>query len=188
VSRSDLAVQHLGAMARGDRAAAEACLHPENINHMAADEPPACALPGVPGFMATSAWLAHAFDDMSFEVIEVVDDGDRTMTHVWFRGRQTGPFVVFPPGSAPVAFPPTGRTFAVRQCHVFRLRDGLHAEHIAVRDDLGMMTQLGHLPPSPRAMARMARWTISGGARRAVADVVRVSAEAAAAADPAPAV
>jgi hypothetical protein len=28
---------------------------------MAADEPPACARPGVPGFMATSAWLHVAW-------------------------------------------------------------------------------------------------------------------------------
>jgi len=53
------------------------------------------------------------------------------------RGTQTGPFTVFPPGGKPVAFPPTGREFAVRHGHVIRFRDGLSAEHIAVRDDLG---------------------------------------------------
>ena len=34
--------------------------------------------------------------------------------------------------------------------HLFRLRDGLIAEHWAVRDDLGMMQQLGVMPsPAP---------------------------------------
>jgi hypothetical protein len=37
--------------------------------------------------------------------------------------------------------------------------------HSAVRDDLGMMNQLGHLRPG-RAYSRMARWRLSGSARR----------------------
>lgn len=82
------------------------------------------------------------------------------------RGKQAAPFVIFPPDGKPAAFPPTGREFAVRHCHVFRFRDGLASEHIAVRDDLGMMTQLGHLPPGPAALARMARFQLSGQAGR----------------------
>lgn len=175
----DLAMTHLRAMADGDVEAARACLHPDHLNHMAVDEPPAAAQHGVPGFMATSAWLRSAFSDLAFDLIEGSSDEHATFAHVWMRGRQTGPFVVFPPGGAPVSFPATGREFAVRQAHVFRLRDGLHAEHSAVRDDLGMMTQLGHLPPSPASIARMARWNISGGARKSVASVV-ASAEGAA--------
>ncbi|MBI4944474.1 MAG: ester cyclase [Actinobacteria bacterium] len=167
-------------MASGDADLARTCLRADNVNQMAADEPPACALPGLAGFLATSAWLRYAFSDLAFEVVDHVADAERAIAHVWFRGRQTGPFVVFPAGAAPVSFPPTGRAFAVRQTHVFRTRDGLHAEHVAVRDDLGMMTQLGHLPPSPRSLARMARWTIGGGARRSVAEVVALSAAAAA--------
>jgi SnoaL-like polyketide cyclase len=96
--------------------------------------------------MATSAWLRSVFTGLRFDVIEMVSADDRTIAHVWMRGAQTGPFVIFPNGK-PVAFAPTRREVAVRQCHIFRLRDGMHAEHISVRDDLGMMTQLGHLPP-----------------------------------------
>jgi predicted ester cyclase len=177
----ELAVAHLDAMASGDADLARSCLRADNVNHMAADEPPACAQPGLAGFLATSAWLRYAFSDLAFEVVEVVADDRRTMAHVWLRGRQTGPFVVFPVGGAPVSFPATGRAFAVRQTHVFRTREGLHAEHIAVRDDLGMMTQLGHLPPTPRSLARMAWWQAGGGARRSVREVVALSAAASAA-------
>ena len=67
----------------------------------------------------------------------------------------------------PVVFAPTGLAFGARQVHVFRHRDGRHGEHIAVRDDLGMMTQLGHLPPSPRAAWRMARAALTGYRARA---------------------
>ena len=40
---------------------------------------------------------------------------------------------------------PSGKTFRVKHIHRFRLRDGKIVEHIAVRDDLGMFQQLGHL-------------------------------------------
>ena len=166
-------------MATGELAAARSCIHPEYVNHMAADEPPACALPGLPGFAATSAWLRSAFSDLRFEPIELVSDEARTMAHVVMSGVQTGPFVIFPPGRKPVAFPPTERAFSVRQCHVFRIADGLHAEHIAVRDDLGMMTQLGHLPPSPRAVRRLAAFKLTGAFGGTIADARRVAEEAA---------
>jgi predicted ester cyclase len=179
---AELAEQHFAALAVGDAALAARCIHPAHVNHMAADEPPACAMPGVPGFMATSAWLRLAFSDLSFQIIELTADADRTMAHVRMSAQQTGPFVVFPPGARPVVFAPTGMAFGVRQVHVFRHRDGQHSEHIAVRDDLGMMTQLGHLPPSPRVAGRMARAALTRYRARAVSEAIQVSAEAAAAA------
>ena len=41
---------------------------------------------------------------------------------------------------------PTGKRVAVQQTHRFRVADGKVAEHWAVRDDLGMMRQLGVMP------------------------------------------
>lgn len=179
MSPEELALLHFDAVANGNADSAHRVIHAGHVNHMAVEEPPACRLPGVPGLMATSAWLRSAFTGLRFDVIEMVTAGDRTIAHVWMRGAQTGPFVIFPKEGKPVAFPPARREFAVRQCHVFRLRDGLHAEHIAVRDDLGMMTQLGHLPPSPAAGARMARWALSGQAKRAIAAAIALSNTAA---------
>lgn len=182
-----LAHDHLTAMATGDVELAQRCLAAGHVNHMAAEEPPACAQPGVPGFLATSAWLRLAFSDLRFDVLHLVSEGEMTVAHVRMTGRQNGPFVVFPAGQPPVAFPPTGRALSVRQCHLFTVRGGRHVEHVAVRDDLGMMTQLGHLPPSPSAALRLARWHLTGAARRAVRTAVHAAAAAAeAAAEPAP--
>jgi hypothetical protein len=50
----------------------------------------------------------------------------------------------------------------------------------SVRDDIGMMTQLGHLPPSPRAAGRMACTALTGYRARAVREAIRVSTDAAA--------
>ena len=41
---------------------------------------------------------------------------------------------------------PTRERFAVQQVHWFRVAEGKVAEHWAVRDDLGMMRQLGITP------------------------------------------
>jgi len=38
---------------------------------------------------------------------------------------------------------PVNKPVSVELAHMFRLRDGKIAEHWAVRDDLGMMQQLG---------------------------------------------
>lgn len=166
-------------MQTGDVALAAACVHPEHVNQEAPDHPPAAQRPGIAGFLATSAWLRLAFSDLRFEVHDMVAEGERSIAYVTMSGRQTGPFVIFPPGARPLAFPPTGARFAVRQCHLFTIRDGLHLEHAAVRDDLAMMTQLGHLPPSPRVAARMARWHLGGGARRAIRQAIEVTERAA---------
>lgn len=182
ISALELAQRHFMAMETGDESLATTAIHAEHVNHEAPDHPPASAQPGLPGFLATSAWLRLAFSDLHFEIVELVADDLCTIAHVTMSGRQTGPFVVFPLGGSPVAFPPTGKRFAVRQCHIFHRDDGLHVDHAAVRDDLGMMTQLGHLPPSPRGLARMAWWNASGRSRKAVAHAVEVARIAAASA------
>jgi len=41
--------------------------------------------------------------------------------------------------------PPSGKTFRVKHMHRFRLKEAKIVEHFAVRDDLGMFKQLGHL-------------------------------------------
>jgi len=60
-----------------------------------------------------------------------------------------------PDGSVTQVFPPTGRPFAARQVHWFRIEDGAIAEHDAVRDDLGMAQQAGWIPPRPGYVVRM---------------------------------
>jgi hypothetical protein len=45
---------------------------------------------------------------------------------------------------------PTHKPFAVKHVHLIRFADdGRAVEHSAVRDDLGMIMQLGLLPPPP---------------------------------------
>lgn len=174
-----LALDHFHALERQDATIASHVLREDYVNEMAVDEPPACRRPGVPGFMATAAWLHLAFPDLAFAVEHVISDAQQTVARVRMTGTQTGPFVVFPAHRRPTTFPPTGRTLDVRQVHVFRHDGHRHTGHLAVREDLPMMTQLGHLPPSPPAMLRFARASVTGAARRAVHTAVAVSERAA---------
>jgi predicted ester cyclase len=50
---------------------------------------------------------------------------------------------------------PQGKRVVVELVHIFRIRDGTIIEHWAVRDDLGLMKQLGVI--SPRSTATPAR-------------------------------
>jgi predicted ester cyclase len=160
------------ALETGDAALSRRVVTEDHVNHMASDEPPACRKHGAPGFLATSAWLRLAFSELSFEELDAVASSDQVISHVRMAGVHTGPFVVFPPGGKPQVFPATGRRFSVRQFHLFRLAGGRLAEHIAVRDDLGMMTQLGFIPPRPATAMRLLGMHLASGARRSVREAV----------------
>jgi predicted ester cyclase len=88
-------------------------------------------------------------------VQHVLADGDLVAARCVMSGRHTGPFVTYDAdGRIDQAFPPTGRSFASTQTHLYRMEDGLIAEHWANRDDLGQAAQLGWIPPSPVFLLR----------------------------------
>ena len=86
--------------------------------------------------------LSTAFPDMHYTVEELVAEGDTVVTRVTVNGTHLGPFQ---------GIPPTGRSFQQAQMHFIRFRDGKVVEHRAVRDDLGVMQQLGVIPVSADA-------------------------------------
>ena len=68
---------------------------------------------------------------------EVVAAGDLVAYRATLSGTHEGELL---------GMPPTGRSFAVQHMHMLRMRDGRACEHWAVRDDLGMLQQLGIIP------------------------------------------
>jgi predicted ester cyclase len=127
------------------------------VNHRAATEPPAARGHGPAALQATAEWLRTVFSNLHFEIHEIAVIGDRAIAWVTLHGTQTGPFVSFDQADGSVAnvFPPTGRSFAARQVHWFRIVGDAIAEHDAVRDDLAMAAQVGWFPPRPSYMVRM---------------------------------
>jgi steroid delta-isomerase-like uncharacterized protein len=87
-----------------------------------------------------------AFPDLRFVVDSMVAEGEVVMCEVSFQGTHLGEFQLIPPLAGPT-LSPNGKTFSVKHIHRFRLKDGKIVEHFAVRDDLGMFCQLGHLDP-----------------------------------------
>lgn len=88
-----------------------------------------------------------AFPDLHFQVDTQLAEGDTVMSEVTFSGTHSGEFRLLPPyqGLTGPTLQPNGRSFSVKHIHRFRLNDGRIVEHFAVRDDLGMFRQLGHL-------------------------------------------
>lgn len=85
--------------------------------------------------------LRTAFPDLHYTIEALVAEGDTVASRVTMSGTHLGPFL---------GIPPTGRSFQQAQMHFVHYRDGKASEHRAVRDDLGLMQQLGVIPmPAP---------------------------------------
>ena len=77
-----------------------------------------------------------------YEIHHIFIDDHMTAAYVTMSGTHEGGL---PPG-----LPATHKPFAVKHVHLIRFaEDGRAIEHSAVRDDLGMVMQLGLLPPAP---------------------------------------
>jgi predicted ester cyclase len=113
-------------------------VHPDFVNNEAAAE----RRHGPQGAAATSDWLRSCFGDLRYEIHHIFIDDHMTAAYVTMSGTHEGGL---PPG-----LPATHKPFAVKHVHLIRFaEDGRAVEHSAVRDDLGMVMQLGLLPPAP---------------------------------------
>ncbi|MFC0541162.1 ester cyclase [Kutzneria chonburiensis] len=90
-------------------------------------------------YRTVRGWLTASFGDLAIDLRAVGVDGELVLAWWVVRGRHTGN-----------AFPqlahgrvPEGRPVSWPAVHVFRLADGRFVEHWAVRDDLGLLRQLG---------------------------------------------
>jgi predicted ester cyclase len=92
---------------------------------------------GPAGFLATSRWLRAAFGELRFEDIEAIAEDDRVAVRATMTGCHIGEFQ---------GIAPAGKRFRQPQIHIFRFRSGRVTEHIAQRDDLGLLLHLGWRP------------------------------------------
>ena len=82
-------------------------------------------------------WLLTVFPDHRFDLEDAAGDGEAIAVRGTCSGTHEGELW---------GIPPTGKRFAVQQSYWFRVVDGKVAEHWAVREDLGLLRQLGVLP------------------------------------------
>jgi ketosteroid isomerase-like protein len=122
----------------GDSVAADRIIAPDFINREADDDPdrPDWGIRGPAGLIATSRWLSATFSDLRFDHHEVVAEDERVVVVATMTGIHSGTVQ---------GIPPTHKRFQQRQFHLYRMRAGQIVEHLALRDDLGLLHQLGVL-------------------------------------------
>ena len=127
----------------GDAELAQHIIAPDFINQEAEDDPEDVERQqhGPAGFLATSRWLRDAFSNLRFELQETLAEGDTVMAAAVMTGQHTGVFN---------GIAPTGRPISHKQVHIFTVTDGQITRHRAVRDDLGLLLQLGRRPGNHR--------------------------------------
>ena len=117
---------------RGDMGAAAELCTADAQNHAAAPD----RQRGVENIVAVLEFSRRAQPDQRWVEQQFVAEGDFVVVY----GRREGTWQA---SSFRGVDTPLGKRVSVELAHMFRLRDGKIAEHWAVRDDLGMMQQLG---------------------------------------------
>jgi predicted ester cyclase len=101
------------------------------------------APPGVPqgrsGYVAILGFVTEALE-IHYEVHDVVAAGDKVAIRATAHGRHN----VDTQG-----FPVTGKPYSMATMHLFRAEGDKLAEHWGVRDELGVLWQVGAVTPPP---------------------------------------
>jgi len=140
-----------GLFSRGDLSLADEVVSPDFVNH---DAPPGTPA-GPEGMRRIVMTLRTAFPDLHYEIKEMLGEGDLVAVRTIMFGTHNGPFF---------GIPATGRPVVQEQLHLIRFVGSTAVEHRVVRDDLGLMRQLGVIPePALWPSAAKGSDTLDGG-------------------------
>ncbi|HYY77999.1 MAG TPA: ester cyclase [Actinomycetes bacterium] len=96
---------------------------------------------GREGFKRFAGAFKAGFPDATFTSNVMLGEGEMVISFNTVSGTHTGEFL---------GLPPTGRRFEIANADVCRFSpDGLIAEHWGVLDMIGLLRQLGAVPPAP---------------------------------------
>jgi Predicted ester cyclase len=116
----------------GDMAVIEEIVAPDGIEHQRGNNP------GVDGVKEVTTTLHRWMSDFSLTVEDVAVSGDLVWTRNRARGVNTG---------SVMGNPPTGKAVEIDVIDIFRFEDGKVVEHWGVADQVGLMLQVGGMPP-----------------------------------------
>jgi predicted ester cyclase len=115
--------------------------HPDYVDHVA----PPGTTPGLAGVKEIFNMFRTGFPDVKFHIDQMVGEGNYVATLVHGEGTHTGQFI---------QFPPSGKHAVWRSVGFFRVEDGLIREHWGIPDLLGLLIQIGIIPPPDAESAR----------------------------------
>ena len=118
---------------KGDLDAANELLAPGFVLHV----PLPCS-PGVQGIDEVVTACRAAFENLNVTVKDMLAEEDRVAARFTARGIHKGPFM---------GLPPTGKPIVMTGMEIFRLENGRIAELWGEANLIGLMQQLGILPP-----------------------------------------
>ena len=99
---------------------------------------------GRAGMQAVFETLYAVFPDFHYRILEATAEADRVVCKLEMTGTHRGQPKLREAFSGMLSdVAPTHKVVQVLQFHSFRIRNGLIAEHAAVRDDMAMVQQLG---------------------------------------------
>lgn len=94
--------------------------------------------PGLAGLKDTLRGLRSAFPDMNWTIEEQIAEGDKVVSRFTWTGTQRGDFL---------GVPATNRAVSVWGVVIDRLEGGKIKDTRIIMDTLGLMMQLGVIPP-----------------------------------------
>ncbi|WP_163999249.1 ester cyclase [Pyxidicoccus caerfyrddinensis] len=121
---------------KADWSKLEGLVAPGYINH----SPVPGAPQGIEGFRQVVESLHAGFPDVQNTIDDIFAEGELVLTRWTARSTHTGTFM---------GIPPTGRKVTVSGLSIDRVVDGEWVEGWAEFDQLGLLRQLGVLPPAP---------------------------------------
>jgi len=119
---------------QGNLAAIDELFAPSYIRY----DPAAPEAKGLAGFKQLVVMLRTAFPDLHFTLEEVIAEDDKVMTRALLRGTHRGEYL---------GIAPTGKPVAVMGMVVLRIAQGKFQEGWLMMDNLGLLQQLGMVPP-----------------------------------------
>ncbi len=123
---------------QGNLEVAEDLVAPDFLNH----EAPPGRNRGPESMRGLATMLRTAFPDLHFTIEELIAEGDTVAGRLTMNGTHRGPLM---------GMPPTGRSVRQDHMHFVRFQNGKAIEHWGVRDEMGMMQQLGVIPGPEQA-------------------------------------
>ena len=126
-------------MNQHDLDAALAVFHPDYQDHNA---PPPGLPSGIEGDRLFFRMLFNAFPDLEVTTEDLIAEDDRVVERLMLRGTHKGAFM---------GAQPTGKRVTWSFINIYRLTDGKVVELWSEGDHLGLMQQIGLIPPPQAA-------------------------------------